>query len=165
MMGIYQTVDVVPGQTYRLTIHGLVRSTEGSTSASSYGYRLQWAVDLSGGTDWQKVGGGAAGAWQELNWKESPRLEPGAMETFATDITATSNKLTLFIRAWKKWGNPGEEGDYNVDGISLVPVPAATPVPGSQPATLPQTGLGLAVPVAGLLLGAVALGVRRLRRA
>ncbi|MDI7277181.1 MAG: hypothetical protein QME94_14490, partial [Anaerolineae bacterium] len=53
--GIQQTVEVVPGATYRLTIHGVVRSSEGSPTASGYGYRVQWAIDHSGGTDWQKV--------------------------------------------------------------------------------------------------------------
>lgn len=158
--GIYQTVEVVPGATYRLTIRGMVRSTEGSTAVSKYGYRVQWAIDYNGGTDWRALDGCCKEAWHEMNWYEWPRTSPGWFETFSTDVKATSNKMTLFIRCWKKWGTPNQEADYNFDGISLV-----GPAPGTQPAQeeLPQTGLGLAAPLAGLFLGALALGARKLR--
>ena len=149
--GIYQTVDVVPGTTYRLTLHGVVRSSEGSREASGWGYRLQWGIDYNGGSDWRALD---PAAWKELDWYEWPRLAPGYYETLSTDVTATSSKMTLFIRAWKKWGTVNQEGDFNVDGISLV---ALAPAAADQPAQLPQTGAGLAAPLAGILLGSVAL--------
>jgi len=40
-------------------------------------------------------------------------------DTFETTITAKGDKLTLFIRAWKKWINNGA-GLYDLDEISLV---------------------------------------------
>jgi hypothetical protein len=161
--GIYQTVAVVPGATYRLTIHGMVRSSEGSLQASGYGYRVQWAIDYAGGTDWTRV---EAGAWQELPWYEWPLQSSGYLETFSTEVKARGDRLTLFIRAWRKWGVPNQEADFNLDGISLVgPAPAAqttpTPEAGGQ---LPQTGVGMVAPVAGLLLLGLALCTRALRR-
>jgi len=48
--GIYQTVTVVPGAQYKLTVKGLIRSTEGDIAISDYGYRLQVGVDQNGGT-------------------------------------------------------------------------------------------------------------------
>jgi hypothetical protein len=148
--GIYQTVPVVAGTTYKLTIHGMVRSTEGSVGASGYGYRLQWAIDYNGGTDWQSL---EPDAWHELDWYEWPLDTSGYLETFEGNVQATSGKLTLFIRAWKKWAEPSTEGSYNLDGISLV---GTAPTGG----LLPPTGAGLVLPVlAGLLVAAV-LGVR-----
>ena len=151
--GIYQTVAVVPGTTYELTIHGMVRSSEGSVAASGYGYRVEWAIDHNGGTDWQSLG---PGAWHELDWYEWPLDSSGYLETFTTDVQATSSKLTLFLRAWKKWAEPGTEGSYNLDGISLV---GTAPTGG----LLPPTGSGLVLPgLAGLLVAAM-LVVRGLR--
>ena len=50
--GVYQTVDVVPSEPYTFTIHGQIRTGYGDVEASSHGYRVQYAVDLDGGTDW-----------------------------------------------------------------------------------------------------------------
>ncbi len=160
--GIYQSVAVAPGTTYRLTIHGMVRSSEGSVATSSYGYRVQWAIDYTGGTDWRKLD---AAAWQELDWYEWPLSASGYLETFSTDVKATSGKLTLFVRAWKKFGTPNKEAHYNLDAISLVGQAPASPTPTPAPSQgqLPQTGLGLGgLGLAGLL-ATVALAMRSLR--
>ena len=142
--GIYQTVEVTPTQTYRLSFKGLVRSDEGSVEASSYGYRLQYAIDLSGNQDWQRVTD-----WVELPWDEQPRTGPadGSGFTFnAVEETfrARGKSVTIFIRAWKKWVGQGE-GNYDIDDVRLVAVedhmqPKPTPYrdPVTQP--LPQTG-------------------------
>jgi len=134
-VGIFQTISVVPNTEYLLTLHGLVRSDEGSITKSDYGYLLQYGVDFVGGTDWQSPDV----AWIDLPWDEQPRTAPPTeagyrMETYAATVTAQTDKLTLFIRGWKKW--PGAlEGDYNIDGLSLVeswlaivPQPSDTPV-------------------------------------
>ncbi|MEJ2558782.1 MAG: hypothetical protein P8186_21720 [Anaerolineae bacterium] len=52
-VGIYQMVSVVPNADYALTLHGLVRSDEGSVEASNYGYRMQYGIDYTGGTNWK----------------------------------------------------------------------------------------------------------------
>lgn len=134
--GIYQTVAVVPGQQYKLSLSGLVRSSEGSVEESDFGYRLQYAVDYNGGTAWELL---ADEAWQEVPWNEQPLSEPegGAyeIETFDTTLTAQSDQLTIFIRGWKKWINDGS-GIFNIDDVSLLgPTPGGVEAPAAQVAS------------------------------
>lgn len=131
--GIYQTVTVVPDRQYRLTIQGLIRSTEGDINLSDYGYRLQYGLDYDGGTAWELLGDDA---WVELPWDEQPLQAPAGglyrLEKFETTITARSNKLTLFIRGWKKWVNNGS-AIFDLDEISLVgPAPDGFEMPAGQ---------------------------------
>jgi len=113
--GIYQTVAVVPGETYELSMHGMLRALEDDPDREGYNYRVQYGIDYGGGDDWRAVT-----EWYELPWNTvHPRLTPGSMESFSTSINATSNRLTLFVRAWKKWGTAQRELDVNVDAISL----------------------------------------------
>ena len=129
--GIFQTVSVVAGAEYELTIHGLVRSDEGSGEASGFGYVMQYGIDYAGGEDWQLVQ-----QWVDLPFPEHPREDPTSENvynwgTYTTKITPKGNTLTLYIRAWKKWPGPGE-GNWDVDGLSLKGTgaqPAATPTP------------------------------------
>ena len=179
--GIYQTVEVTAGQTYQFSFKGLVRSDEGSIDVSNYGYRLEYAIDLSGNQDWQQVT-----EWVELPWDEQPRTGPesGAGFTFnslETTFTATGDSVTIFIRAWKKWADQGE-GNYNIDAVRLVALESsatATPPPTTpyrDPATepLPETGgeaesgntanaiwLTASAVVILLLIGGAFLGQRR----
>jgi hypothetical protein len=123
--GIYQTVAVVPGEQYKLTINGLIRSAEGNIAQSDYGYRLQYAIDDQGGTAWELA---PDTAWVELPWDEQSLtgLPESSYQrhTYETTLTAKSDRLTLFIRGWKKWINSGS-GIFNLDAISLVgPAPA-----------------------------------------
>ncbi len=135
--GIYQTVSVVPGQQYKLAINGLVRSDEGDIQLSDYGYRLQYAVDYEGGTAWELIDNEA---WGELPWDEQPLYdsldETYRFDTFETTLTARGDKLTLFIRGWKKWINNGS-GIFNLDEISLVgPAPEDFQAPVPQAASV-----------------------------
>ncbi len=130
--GIYQTVTVVPGQDYQLSFKGLVRSDEGSIDASNYGYRLQYAIDQTGNTDWQTVTD-----WVELPWDEQPRTGPAngsayELGTLEATFTATGDSVTIFVRAWKKWAD-NHEGNYDIDAVRLVPVD-------SEGIPLPETG-------------------------
>lgn len=151
-VGIFQTVPVVRNADYILTLHGLVRSDEGSVVASDYGYRLQYGIDYAGGTDWRSP----QIEWVELPWDEQPRTTPPPggyrIETYTTTIRAQSPVLTLFIRGWKKWVGTAE-GNYNVDGISLVMAGTAAPAAGvsaaqgalpASPPAMPQTGASVA---------------------
>ena len=63
--GIYQTVSVVSGETYELTLNGQIRTGQGDINASQYGYRMQLGIDYSGGQDWTAVDD-----WIELPWDE-----------------------------------------------------------------------------------------------
>lgn len=116
--GIYQTIPVVAGQTYKLSLKGLIRSEEGDIKVSDYGYRLQVGVDYEGGTAWELI---PEQNWQEAPWDEQPLSGTNGsfrIDTFETTLTAKTDKLTLFIRAWKKWLNNGS-GLYDLDEISL----------------------------------------------
>ncbi|RME59913.1 hypothetical protein D6779_03210, partial [Candidatus Parcubacteria bacterium] len=153
--GIYQTVSVVPGQPYKLTINGLIRSSEGNVEASDYGYRLQYAVDYDGGTTWELI---EDQAWHELPWDEQPLDNPPdgvyRFDTFETTIIPKGDKLTLFIRGWKKWVNNGV-GIFNLDEISLVgPAPegfvASTAQSASTEAAASPSPAQPAVPEASL---------------
>lgn len=139
--GIYQVINVVPGEQYKLTIKGLVRSSEGDIEQSDYGYRLQYGIDYNGGTAWELV---PLADWQELPWDEQPLADTtGAayrIDSFETTITAKSDKLTLFIRGWKKWINNGS-GIFDLDEISFVgPAPAGFQSPVAQTASVAESG-------------------------
>lgn len=135
--GIYQNVDVTPDQSYKLTFKGLVRSQEGSIEASNYGYRMQYAVDLTGNEDWQEVV-----HWVELPWDEQPREGPESGAGFVIHseektFTATGDSVTVFLRAWKKWAGSGE-GNYDIDAIRLVAMEGEEAEEPAEP--LPETG-------------------------
>ncbi len=142
-VGIFQTVSVVPHAEYDLTLHGLVRSDSGSPDLSDYGYRMQYGIDYNGGTNWESVDI----EWVELLWDEQPREDPSGenvyrMEAFTTKINSETDQLTLFVRAWKKWPDGGE-GNYDIDGVSLVgpqPGGAAQPAATAEPGIMPETG-------------------------
>jgi len=51
VIGMYQTVEVVPGATYTLALHGLIRSSLAKDNHDPLAFRLQWAIDEQGGTD------------------------------------------------------------------------------------------------------------------
>jgi hypothetical protein len=141
--GIYQTITVVPNQQYRLSLKGLIRSSEGEVTRSNYGYRLQYALDHQGGTTWELL---PDEAWRELPWDEQPLAQTPTdryrIDTFNTTITSQSDSLTLFIRGWKKWIDSGT-GIYDLDDISLIgpipdrPAPVAEPQVSSGAAMVP----------------------------
>jgi len=151
--GLFQTVDVVPGSRYMFTMYGLVRSTEGSEAQSSYNYRVELGYDMDGGTDpWSVTD------WVEMDkWHEYYMDKPGNFDSFARGVTATTDKLTVFVRVWKKFPTAGESAVVNLDGLSLYgPRPTGASASGE---TLPQTGGGGILPLVGLALGVVAAGL------
>lgn len=145
-LGIYQTVDVVPGGIYTFTIAGLVRTPQGDVQQTGYGYRMQVGFDPQGRSNWQAVE-----SWIELPWDEQPRDQPSyRVEVFTTTVTARQPQLTVFIRAWKKWADAGE-GMYDITRVSLVgPVVTALPQPSMalvSPTPMPEgTLLAAATP-------------------
>jgi hypothetical protein len=113
--GIYQTVAVVPGETYELSLRGMLRALEDDPDRSSYAYRVQYGIDYDGGTDWTEIDD-----WTEIPWDTVyPRLSPGPMESYSTSVGATGPRLTLFLRVWKKWSNGCSELLVNLDAVSL----------------------------------------------
>ena len=111
-IGIYQTVSVLKGRPYTLSMHGIIRS---AGSPSIYDHRIQWGVDYHGGTDWQAVQ-----EWTDVNW--DAYLFPATdfeYSHYSAVITPTSESLTLFIRGWSKWAIITSEGKFVLDSISL----------------------------------------------
>jgi hypothetical protein len=143
-LGIYQTANVLAGQTYTLSIRGLVRTNTGNVQHTDYGYRLEVGFDPLGGKNWRMVQD-----WIELPWDEQLRLEEEfRVDEFSTVVTARSDKLTVFVRAWKKWADAGD-GAYDVDDIRLVGPTVTVAVGGvvaSEVLAVPVTGEAPATP-------------------
>jgi len=152
--GIYQTVEVVPGEVYTLTLHGQIRSGFGDVNQSGYGYRMQYVIDYEGDTNWQNI---PADEWVELPWDEQllggSEFEFGA---YTTHITPTNEVMTLFVRSWNKW--PIQSlAEYTLDGLSLVgPLPGQTLMVSTG--TGGETGLASGGPAAGGATGTPTAG-------
>lgn len=158
--GIHQTVSVVPGEVYNLTLHGQIRSGAGDIRVSQYGYRMQLGIDYAGRQDWTAVED-----WVELPWDEQ-RFDSDFLffYDYSTPLVATGPRLTIFIRSWNKWADPGRV-EYTLDGISLRGPSPSEEIAFDKP--LPLTGdappgvagwlrvLASAVVVVLLLAGAV----------
>lgn len=159
-VGIMQTVPVEKGEPYELTIHGLLRSTEGSAEASNWGYRLEWGVDTRGRDSWKYVD-----EWHDAGWDDQPLDgESFAMLEHNATITPPDDTLTLFVRGRRKWETQGREVEFILDGVSLVgPIPG-----GGAPSKLPNTGAPsttwLFAMVAALLAASFILIMRHLRK-
>jgi hypothetical protein len=141
--GIYQQVNVVPSQPYTLELHGQIRTGFADVNLSSYGYRMQYAIDHNGGDNWQNV---PEENWVELPWDEQllNSLDVEFLD-YTTEINSTSSQISLFVRAWNKWADPGE-AQYSLDSLSLIgPAPTTGGSPDEQvqiDKPLPTTGAG-----------------------
>lgn len=114
--GIFQTVHgLVPGAKYKLSMSGMLRALAEDDDRENDAYRVQWGYTTNGSTNWQHVSNWVTVPWDEVY----PREAPGAMKNYSTTFLAPSGKITIFIRAWKKWGTVGKELDVNLDAIRL----------------------------------------------
>ena len=118
--GIYQVIDgLVPGATYELCFSGMIREAVAHPEEDPYRYLVQWGLAAEGETDWRKV----------ENWVDVPwhliylRTAPGPMQDYGVRFVAPSSKVTLFIRAVKKWGTVGRELNVNIDEVKVVLAP------------------------------------------
>lgn len=112
--GIYQTVPVVAGAEYRLSMRGMIRTT--NLDGDAWRYRVQVGSLPGAAQDWRMVTN-----WTDVGWDTYyARTDPGVFSEYQTTLTAQSDQITLFIRVWKKWGLTNEELDVNLDAISLV---------------------------------------------
>jgi hypothetical protein len=154
-VGIYQTVEVVPGETYTLTLHGLIRSSLASEDYKPLAFRLQWAADDRLEADWNAV---EPEDWIELGWNDVQLdVKNPAMNAYVVQITPQTSTLTLYLRGWSKWAFFQSEVKFYVDGVVLEgPVPAArgAAVPPGEQAAMPTTGgtTGWVIPIAGVIL-------------
>jgi hypothetical protein len=149
-VGLFQVVTVAPAAEYLLTIHGLVRSDEGSVAKSDYGYQLQYGIDYAGTADWQSPDI----QWVTLPWEEQPRAtlpsDGYRIETYTSTIRSQGARLTLLFRGSKKWVGAAE-GDFDIDGVSLVPAQTAVPAAEASTPQMPRTG-GRTQPASDLTL-------------
>ena len=131
--GIYQTVNVIPDGTYRLSLHGQIRTGLGDVQASQYGYVMQLGIDYNGGQDWTRVDN-----WIDLPWDEQ-RFDAMELVFYGYDaaVEPPGRQMTLFVRTWNKWADPGPV-EYTVDEISLTGPYASAAAAISDP--LPVTG-------------------------
>ena len=115
--GIYQQLEVIPDEPYMLEMKGQIRTGFGDVSKSSFGYRMQYAISQRGVQNWQVV---PEAAWIELPWDEQLLNSPDTefME-YTTEFVPTAEEITLFIRTWNKWADPGE-AHFTIDSVSLV---------------------------------------------
>jgi hypothetical protein len=143
-MGLYQTVEVVAGETYTLTLRGLIRSSLANDGYDPLAFRLQWALDEQAGTDWQSV---EWKDWTDPGWNDVKLdAKNPTMNATVVSITPQGDTVTLFVRGWSKWAFFQSEVKYYVDGISLEG-------PLSGDAQMPTTGGGaIWAPVLGILL-------------
>lgn len=137
--GVYQTVDAVPGQTYRFTFFGRGRgSNEEAPEPSEFGlnFNMRAGIDPNGSGNW---------ADGDVVWSgtASPHDQ---WQQFTVEATATGDRLTVFTYA--DWGVVGanqcrQYQDTWYDNASLVAAgapPTNTPPPAPQAtATLPPT--------------------------
>jgi LysM repeat protein len=117
--GLFQTVRVVKGAPYRLSISGMVRSTvlEGDPMR----YRVEVGTLPGARSDWQAVENWTDTGWTGIHGREAP----GWIESFQTVVVPDSEAMTLFVRVWKKWGVDDEIVTFNLDAIDLVgPAPS-----------------------------------------
>ncbi len=121
--GIFQTVHVVPGATYDMSLKGMIRADD--HGGDPWRYRVYVGFDYSGGSNWQAVTD-----WRELPWDTYyPRTDPGSFSSYGTRVTPIGHSLTVFVRTERRWGTWYEETDFNLDAISLFGPSHAVVVP------------------------------------
>jgi hypothetical protein len=133
--GIYQTVATVAGAEYRLSLRGMIRTTNfipdrgidplDDPIVDKWRYRVQVGSLPGANGDWRTVTN-----WTDVGWDTYYlRTEPGMFSDYTGIIRAESDQTTLFIRVWKKWGLTNQELNVNLDSISLVQLDAAESTP------------------------------------
>lgn len=125
-LGIYQTVNVTPGQSYLFAITGTIEAQPGATSPDINNH-VQVLFDHTGGSDWQAT---PLKDWLSLPWKEQElEFTPSGPndpdfakpEGYYTIVKAKSNKMTVFLEAWRRWPN-WRTTIFTVDCVTLAPL-------------------------------------------
>lgn len=148
-IGLYQTMDVVPGETYTVAMHGVIRSSLAAENYKPLAFRFQYAIDERGGTDWQALDWAD---WTDPGWNDVQLdVKWPPMDVHVFEFTPTTDEITLFLRGWSKWAFFQSEAKFYVDGIFIQgPVPAeGMPLTGGRVVWVPIVGLlaviGLAI--------------------
>jgi hypothetical protein len=125
-LGIYQTISATPGQSYLLAISGTIQAQPGASSPD-INNRVTYYVDPTGSTDWTAI---PNEKWIPLPWKEQelefklsgpddPDL--AKVEGYYNIVKAKSDKMTLFIQAWRRWPN-WRTTIFSIDCAALAPL-------------------------------------------
>jgi hypothetical protein len=161
-LGIYQTVNVVPGRDYRFSMSGTIEVQPGATTLQTddpddpifdQNHAIEISFDTRGGTNWQAIPLEKRHVVEfkeeDLEFNRSSVNDPdlATIQSFETVVRARTDKLTIFITAWRKWAN-WRSARFTVDCIALKPLQTSTVAasPVAQPTT-PAVGAG-AEPVA-----------------
>ena len=171
-VGLYQTVEVIPGETYTLSLHGLIRSSTAMSDRTTYGHRIQWAIDDGSSKNWYEMNQDWA-AWTDTGWNDvtlDAKVAP--VNAFSDRVTFENQEVTLYVRGWTKWPILGSEARFYIDGIffegpipgseTVVKVSAAGTTGGEE---MPTTGGSATwIPIVGLIfvLGFAAWEIRRI---
>lgn len=125
--GIYQTARVVPGAKYKLSLRGMIRTSNKEGDPWRYSVQVGWLPGARG--DWREVEN-----WTDVGWNTYYGLdEPSAFNGFETTFIPDAEAITVFIRVWKKWGVAYEELNVNLDEIALVGPPPRHDIPDRGP--------------------------------
>lgn len=154
VIGIYQTVDVVPNTLYNLTFFAMMRTDAPIELRNKGQYGMDWGIDYTGQGKYHFVQ-----QWQPITLTEQLRIgsntvsvdEPARLffePITGTILTGNSRKLTLFIRGVKREPT-GTEVNFNIDDVTLLgpyPLPPTpTPTPTGTP-TIPRTSTPTTTP-------------------
>jgi hypothetical protein len=146
VIGIYQTVNVIPNSVYNLTMFALMRTDMPIDLRNQGQYGMDWGVDYTGQGKYHLVQ-----SWVPMTVTEQLRVGSNTISggepkhlffelITGTIYTANSNKITLFIRGVKREPT-GVEVNFNVDDVSLLgpypPPPTPTPLPTVTPTFIP----------------------------
>lgn len=142
VIGIYQTVNVIPNSVYNLTMFALMRTDMPIDLRNKGQYGMDWGVDYSGQGKYHLVQN-----WVPMTLTEQLRIGSNTVSgaepkhlifelITGTIYTANSSKITLFIRGVNR--EPTNiEVNFNVDDVSLLgpypPPPTPTPTPTVTP--------------------------------
>jgi hypothetical protein len=162
-LGVYQTINVVPGQDYRFSMSATIQVQAGAQTleppgphgtpvpqAPNHTYELYF--DHTGNTDWRAI---PHEKWtivtlpeQKLFFTAEETIKKGEealaeIENYETMVTAQSDKITIFITAWRKWSNwrtalipRNPAGHLGSAAVAVAPSPTSTPVAEVQAAAM-----------------------------
>ncbi|MDM8520063.1 hypothetical protein QUF64_08450 [Anaerolineales bacterium HSG6] len=125
-LGVYQTLDVVPGLEYVFAISGTIQSQKGQGRIKRNN-RVELFFDESGHEDWDQI---PKDDWitlpwpeEELEYKVSGENDPdlATIYGYLTAIKPQTNRLTVFVSGYRELPN-FRATRFTVDCISLIPV-------------------------------------------
>ena len=136
--GIFQTVNVVPGTTYDLSLQAMIRANDLDSGGDPWRYVMQVGFTHNGSTNWQDV------IWQEIDAGPiQDRVDPSGYYPVNLKVKAEGQQLTIFIAGVMKWGDWNREVNFDIDEVSLrgampEPVhPIEPPPPADEPTPEP----------------------------